>query len=113
MLAATFLNALTVLRSVHNPIGDGPGFVPQLATGAAYVGVLAGVAFFLAFIHHITTSIQVPHVVRRTPHGSVLAQVWADDEPEDVDALQAGSLPQYDGALADARREIARWEQTS
>lgn len=163
VFAATFLYALTVLRSVRNPIGDDPGFVPQLATGAAYVGVLASVAFFLAFIHHITTSIQVSHVVRRTklatrrtldrmipedqqdtatrgeppqwepsggrpldvpndgedlyltdidyrrlvdtaakagvvvtvtrrvgdfvPHGSALAQVWVDDEPEDVDAL--------------------------
>ena len=59
---AAFVFSLTVLRSVE---GDSRGgaFVPQLSVTVAYLLVLTSVAFFLAFIHHITTSIQVSRVI--------------------------------------------------
>lgn len=54
-----FLYALSVLRSVR----DGSGPVPETAVAVSYLFVLAAVAMFLAFIHHVTTLIQVPRVM--------------------------------------------------
>lgn len=63
VFAASFLYSLTVLRSIV----DTPGStVPQLGVTMAYLLVLAAVAMFLAFIHHITESIAVGTVIRRT-----------------------------------------------
>ncbi|GAB2859441.1 DUF2254 domain-containing protein [Nocardioides pacificus] len=56
----SFLYALTVLRAVR---GGEDGLVPQLAVTVSYVYVVVAVAMFLAFIHHITTSVQVSHVM--------------------------------------------------
>lgn len=61
---ASFVYSLTVLRSV---IGDsgGEAFVPQLSVTVAYLLVLSSVGLFLAFIQHITSSIQVGRVITR------------------------------------------------
>ncbi|WP_110240707.1 DUF2254 domain-containing protein [Nocardioides gilvus] len=56
----SFLYALTVLRAVR---GGDDGRVPQLAVTVSYVYVIVAVAMFLAFIHHITTSVQVSEVM--------------------------------------------------
>lgn len=63
IFAASFTYALTVLRSVRGESGDGGSFVPQLAVTLSFLLVLASVAMFLAFIHHITDSIQVSSIV--------------------------------------------------
>lgn len=72
VFVATFVFALTVLRSV---VGDSvPGsqrYVPTLSVSTAFVLVLASVGMFLAFIHHITTSIQVTTVVSRLADATV------------------------------------------
>ncbi len=62
IFTASFTYALTVLRSVRS---DGDSFVPQLSVSVAFALVLASVAIFLAFIHHITTSIQVSTMIER------------------------------------------------
>lgn len=63
IFAASFTYALTVLRSVRGESGEGGAFVPQVAVTLAFVLVLASVGMFLAFIHHITRSIQVSAIV--------------------------------------------------
>ncbi|WP_435742438.1 DUF2254 domain-containing protein [Nocardioides sp. SYSU DS0663] len=65
VFAASFLYSLTVLRSIVDEVGRE---VPQLAVTGAYLLVLAAVGMFLAFIHHITESIRVGTIVRRTSH---------------------------------------------
>ncbi|MEV7527127.1 DUF2254 domain-containing protein [Agrococcus sediminis] len=63
IFAASFTYALTVLRSVIGESGEGGAFVPQLAVTLGFLLVLASVGMFLAFIHHITRSIQVSSIV--------------------------------------------------
>ncbi len=59
---SSFVFALMVLRDVR---AGGSPFVPQLSVTAAFGLVLASVALFLAFIHHITDSIRVDQVIDR------------------------------------------------
>ncbi|MDO5741176.1 MAG: DUF2254 domain-containing protein [Ornithinimicrobium sp.] len=63
IFAASFTYALTVLRSVLDESGVSAGFVPQISVTVAFLLVLASVAMFLAFIHHMTNSIQVSSIV--------------------------------------------------
>lgn len=63
VFTASFVYALTVTRSVRGDFGDTGTFVPQLSVTVAFLLVLASVGFFLAFIHHITNSIQVARVI--------------------------------------------------
>lgn len=63
IFAASFAYALTVLRSVRGESGDGGAFVPQVSVTLSFLLVLASVGMFLAFIHHITHSIQVSSIV--------------------------------------------------
>lgn len=63
IFAASFTYALTVLRSVRGESGDGGSFVPQLSVTLSFLLVLTSVGMFLAFIHHITQSIQVSSIV--------------------------------------------------
>ena len=62
VFTAAFVYSLTVMRSVRGSFDGGRAFVPQLSVTIAFVLVAASVAMFIAFIHHITTSIQVAHV---------------------------------------------------
>lgn len=62
---ASFVFALTVTRSVRGDYGDTSVFVPKTSVTVAFLLVLASVGFFLAFIHHITSSIQVSQVISR------------------------------------------------
>lgn len=62
VFVSTFVYALTVTRSVRGD-NETEQFVPQFSVTLAFVMVLACVGLFLAFIHHITTSIQVSNVI--------------------------------------------------
>lgn len=62
VFTASFVFAFMVLRDVRG--GKSP-FVPELSVTVAFGLVLASVAMFFAFIHHITTSIQVGQVIDR------------------------------------------------
>lgn len=59
VFAGSFVYALTVLREV----GGDADRVPQISVTVAYGYVLVAVAMFLAFIHHITMSVQVSRVM--------------------------------------------------
>lgn len=101
VFVGTFLYALTVLRSVRGGGAGTPPFVPQVATGAAFVGVIASVGLFLAFIHHITTSIQVSIVIARTAAatGATMDRMM----PQDIDPGEVA----WDPAAAGYRRPLS------
>lgn len=86
VFAATFLYALTVLRSVD----DAPGSaVPQLGVTVGFVLVLAAVGMFLAFIHRITQTISVTTVIRVV--GDSTRELLA--RPSDAATPGQGGLP--------------------
>lgn len=59
VFAGSFLYALTVLRSVKGNSSSRDEFVPQTSVTLAYLYVVASVLLFVAFIHQITTAVQV------------------------------------------------------
>ncbi len=73
VFTGTFLYSLTVLRSVRGSSGEASSFVPQSAITVAFVMVVASVAMFLAFIHHITSTVQVSRVISDTGHRTIAA----------------------------------------
>ena len=77
VFTASFVFALSVLRSVRGTSGERDAFVPQLSVTVAFLLVLASVGLFLAFIHHITTSIQVSETISRV----------GDDTMDAIDAI--------------------------
>lgn len=84
VFTASFVFALMVLRDVR--AGDSP-FVPRLSVTLAFGLVLASVGLFLAFIHHITDSIQVTQVIDRISANTVRSlEKGSDAEWEDGSA---------------------------
>lgn len=77
VFTSSFVFALIVLRDVRG--GDEP-FVPQLSVTVAFLLVLASVALFFAFIHHITLSIQVSQVIDRISSHTVSTLEKGDDD---------------------------------
>ncbi len=63
LFVATFLYALLVLREVRSP-PEGTSFVPALAVTVAFVLLIASVAFFVVYIHHMAQSIRAASVLR-------------------------------------------------
>lgn len=86
---STFVFALTVTRSVR---GDNSTeqFVPQISVTLAFLLVLVSMGFFLAFIHHITTSIQVSHVISRIGDQTVALADRMFPESADAEAPAFG-----------------------
>ncbi|SDQ08540.1 DUF2254 domain-containing protein [Quadrisphaera sp. DSM 44207] len=83
VFTATFLYALVVLRSVRGDAGAG-AFVPRLAVTGAFLLVLASVALFIAYIHHITQSIRASTIVRSVgdeTRSTIAAVQEQDGEP--------------------------------
>lgn len=69
VFTASFIYALTVQRSVRG--GDQQEFVPQLSVTLAFLLVVASVGMFMAFIHHITTTIQMSQIISRVGEETV------------------------------------------
>ncbi|GAB2492331.1 DUF2254 domain-containing protein [Luteococcus sediminum] len=88
VFTASFVYSLTVLRSVRGT--DSDEFVPQVSVTVAFLLVVASVALFLAFIHHITTSIQVSRVISRV--GDATSRVI--DRLYQPDVATDGPLPE-------------------
>ena len=85
VFTASFVFALMVLRDVR--AGDSP-FVPRLSVTLAFALVMASVGLFLAFIHHITDSIQVTEVVDRVAVSTVRSlERGSDAEWDDTSAV--------------------------
>lgn len=79
VFAGSFVYALTVLRGL-----DGTADVPETAVALAYLYVIVAVALFVAFIRHITASVQVSQVmvrVRRRTLAVVEDVVPTEHEP--------------------------------
>jgi uncharacterized membrane protein len=90
VFTATFIYALTVMRSVRDGFEEADTFVPQLSVTMAFVFVVTSVGLFLAFIRHITNSIQVVTIMSVLGDRSVLlvdelypdeAGPWPDPGP--------------------------------
>ncbi|MGB7449079.1 MAG: DUF2254 domain-containing protein [Ornithinimicrobium sp.] len=64
VFAASFVYALTVMRTVTDTGSGLRTDVPQIAVTVSFLLVLASVAMFLAFIHHITQAISVEEIVQ-------------------------------------------------
>lgn len=62
LFAGTFLYSLVVLREVRGD-ADVAAFVPQLSVTGAFALVVAAVAQFVVYIHHITNSIRVVTII--------------------------------------------------
>ena len=77
VFTASFVFALIVLRDVR---GGAEPFVPQLSVTVAFLLVLASVALFFAFIHHITLSIQVSQVIDRISGQTLSTLEKGDDD---------------------------------
>ncbi len=89
VFVSTFVFALTVIRSIRGD-NETEQFVPQVSVTLAFLMVLASVGFFLAFIHHITTSIQVSHVISRIGDQTVRLADRMFPEPAGAEAPAFG-----------------------
>ena len=98
VFTASFVFALTVLRYVQGSNANQERFVPQVSVTLAFVLVLASVGCFLAFIHHITTSIQVGQVISRVGDATVQVVNRVYPAPPQSDAPRRGATwsPQPD-----------------
>lgn len=92
---ATFVYSILVLRTVDSRSSD--EFVPAIATTVALALLLASVALFVVFIHHIATAIQVSSIIssigaetRRTLDRRFPADASSDRSPGPAPALVAG-----------------------
>ncbi len=63
VFVATFVYAVMVLRTVRGTSDE--AFVPALATTVGLALLLASVAMFVAYIHHVATTIQVSSIIDR------------------------------------------------
>lgn len=59
LFVATFVYALTVLRTVRDEGEDGPAFVPQLSVTVAYLLVVLSVVALVLFLGHLVRQIRV------------------------------------------------------
>jgi uncharacterized membrane protein len=77
VFTGSFLYALTVLRSIR---GGDAGTVPHIAVTVSYGYVVLAVAMFLAFIHHITESVRVTHVLQQVRSRTMrtIQEFWQD-----------------------------------
>lgn len=88
IFTATFVFSLTVLRSIR---AAQTAFVPQVSVSTAFVLVLTSVVMFIAFIHHITASIQVTEVISSI--GDATARVIDRYYPADPPAISDATGP--------------------
>lgn len=64
LFLATFVFALTVLRSIRVETSAGPGFVPEIAVTAAFVLAIASVVGLVLFLAHLSRQIRVETMLR-------------------------------------------------
>lgn len=62
---ATYVYALLALREIRGAEAPAGQFVPGLTIGVAFALVLVSIGFFVAYIHHIATSIQIATILQR------------------------------------------------
>ncbi|MDQ3424247.1 MAG: DUF2254 domain-containing protein [Actinomycetota bacterium] len=90
VFVATFVYAMTVLRSVRGESTDAP-FVPRIATTMSFVLVIASVALFIYYIHHIANMIRAATILASV--GGETRKLLAQRYPKDRQALSAPLHP--------------------
>ncbi|MDO5495286.1 MAG: DUF2254 domain-containing protein [bacterium] len=98
VFAASFVYSLIVLRAVRGSNAEGDFFVPQLSVALAMIVVLAAVGMFIAFIHHIVTSIQVGTVLRdiEARTARLIRQQFGEAEEGELGGFGPGWSPRPD-----------------
>lgn len=85
VFTASFVYALAVLRTIRGSSEGIEQFVPQLSVSVAFLLVLAAVAMFIAFIHNITTTVQVATIIERIGRrtAALIDQQFGDPRSEE------------------------------
>lgn len=125
LFTATFVYALVALRAVRGEDGVGDRFVPGITTSVAFTMVLVSVGLFIAYIHNITQSIRVSHIIDRisSETESAIAQFGGDGSttratplflrspaPHVISAPDRGVLTGFDEkSLVRCARDAAGW----
>ena len=68
LFLATFVYALTVLRTVRTDVSGQPGFVPQLALTVAFALTFLSVLALIGFLSHVVREIRVETMLRNVHH---------------------------------------------
>ena len=86
-----YVYCLLVLRTIR---GGENEFVPGISVIVAIASALAGIAFLILFIHHISTSIQATEIMARVAGDtmSAIATQFARSDAGEDDDLQAPSV---------------------
>lgn len=63
VFVGTFLYAVLILRSIRSSGDQGGAYVPALGVTLGMVGAVVALGFFIYFIHHISTTIQVSSII--------------------------------------------------
>jgi uncharacterized membrane protein len=88
---ASFTYALLGLRAVRPGAPEGEAEVPGLTLTVAFVLVLASLAAFVLFVHHVTQSIRVVHIIDAVAAESrSTIRACLPDEPDAATALPDG-----------------------
>ncbi len=103
---ATFLYALIVLRAVRGDGGTVDRFVPGISVGVSFALVVVSVAFFVQYIHNITTSIRVIEIIDRISKETAAAIERI--HPADLQSGDGGvsSLPAPKATICAATRGV-------
>lgn len=82
---ATYVYALLALREIRGTDAVVDTFVPGVTIGLAFLLVLVSIGFFVAYIHHIATSIQVAFILQRIEGQTrrVMQREFPGDDVED------------------------------
>ena len=95
----TFAYTIVVLRRVRSPLGDDPGYVPDLAVGVGLLLTLGSVAMLVYFFHHLTQQLRLETVLaelRRDTLAAVHRTAASDDrgpvDPEEVPGVPADAF---------------------
>jgi uncharacterized membrane protein len=97
---ATFLYSLLVLRTIRAEDGDAAAVVPAISVTVALVLALASLVVLIYFIHHVSISIQAPHVVATIAaelrHG--IAEMFPEGKEAASARRQDDNAPDFDRA---------------
>ncbi|MCX2935009.1 DUF2254 domain-containing protein [Mycobacterium sp. CVI_P3] len=92
LFLATFVYAITVLRTVRDDSGDG-GFVPRISVTVSYLLVLASVIGLILFLAHLVREIRVESMIYTVRTDAVETARTSFDELDELDDETGGPLP--------------------
>lgn len=108
VFVGTFAYSVLVLRVVRGDAGGSGAYVPAAGVLLAIVAAVVSLGFFLYFIHHIATSIQVSQIVRSVTEDThrAIERMLGDERAVTGPArIRAAPIPVPDGWRVAARGE--------